>query len=57
LPEGEDYVYPIPVVEVSAQERRDLEKAWRRVLAGDGRAVRDYQKILARRPDLGRRRL
>jgi tetratricopeptide (TPR) repeat protein len=52
LPEGEDYVYPIPVVEVSAQERRDLEKAWRRVLAGDGRAVRDYQKILARRPDL-----
>jgi tetratricopeptide (TPR) repeat protein len=53
LPEGEDYVYPIPAAgEVSARERHDLEKAWRRVLAGDGRAVRDYQKILARRPDL-----
>jgi tetratricopeptide (TPR) repeat protein len=53
MPEGEDYVYPAPAVgEVSPRERRDLEKAWRRVLAGDGRAVRDYQKILSRRPDL-----
>jgi tetratricopeptide (TPR) repeat protein len=53
LPEGEDYVYPVPAAdEVSARERSDLEKAWRRVLAGDQRAVRDYQKILSRRPDL-----
>ena len=44
---------PAPAAgEVSAQERRDLEKAWRRVLAGDGRAVRDYQKVLERRPGL-----
>ncbi len=53
LPEGEDFVYPSPAAgEVSGRERHDLEKAWRRVLAGDGRAVRDYQKILSRRPDL-----
>lgn len=53
IPEGEDYVYPIPEAsQVSADERRDLEKAWRRVLAGDERAVGEYQKILNRRPDL-----
>ena len=53
IPEGEDYVYPSPGAgEVSARERQDLEKAWRRVLAGDGRAVGDYQKILSKRPDL-----
>jgi tetratricopeptide (TPR) repeat protein len=53
IPEGEDYVYPAPAAgEVSARERNDLEKAWRRVLAGDQRAVRDYQKILSKRPDL-----
>jgi tetratricopeptide (TPR) repeat protein len=53
IPPGEDYVYPLPASgEVSARERQDLEKAWRRVLAGDGRAVRDYQKILSKRPDL-----
>ena len=53
LPEGEDYVYPTPTVEtgVSARERNALEKAWRKVLAGDVEgAVRDYRKILSRRP-------
>ncbi len=53
IPEGEDYVYPLPPPgEVSARERQDLEKAWRRVLAGDERAIRDYQRILSKRPDL-----
>ncbi len=53
IPEGEDFVYPIPAAdEVSARQRRDLEKAWRRVLAGDERAVGDYQGILSRQPDL-----
>jgi Flp pilus assembly protein TadD len=55
LPEGEDYVYPTPTVEtgVSARERSALEKAWRKVLAGDVEgAVRDYRKILSRRPGL-----
>jgi tetratricopeptide (TPR) repeat protein len=53
IPEGEDYVYPLPAPgEVSARERRDLEKAWQRVLAGDERAIRDYRKILSKRPDL-----
>jgi len=55
LPEGEDYVYPTPTVEagVSAKERNALEKAWRKVLAGDVEgAVRDYRRILGRRPGL-----
>lgn len=53
IPEGEDFVYPIPAADqVSAGGRRDLEKAWRRVLAGDARSVGDYQKILSRQPDL-----
>ncbi len=55
LPEGEDYVYPTPRPEVgvSAKERNALEKAWRKVLAGDVKgAVRDYRKILDRRPGL-----
>jgi tetratricopeptide (TPR) repeat protein len=53
IPEGEDYVYPLPASgAVSARERRELEKAWQRVLAGDDRAIRDYQKILSRRPGL-----
>jgi tetratricopeptide (TPR) repeat protein len=55
LPDGEDYVYPTPTVEtgVSAKERNALEKAWRKVLAGDVEgAVRDYRKILGRRPGL-----
>jgi tetratricopeptide (TPR) repeat protein len=55
LPEGEDYVYPTPTPEtgVSAKERDALEKAWRKVLAGDVTgAVRDYGKVLDRRPGL-----
>jgi tetratricopeptide (TPR) repeat protein len=55
LPEGEDYVYPTPMPEasVSPKERNALEKAWRKVLAGDWEgALRDYRKILGRRPGL-----
>lgn len=55
LPEGEDYVYPTPTPEagVAARDRDALEKAWRKVLAGDVEgAVRDYRKVLDRRPGL-----
>jgi tetratricopeptide (TPR) repeat protein len=54
IPAGEDYVHP-PVApkEVSPQEAKDLEEAWRDVLSGDAEgAARRYQKLLARRPDL-----
>jgi len=54
-PEGEDYVYPTPTpeAEVSVKESDALEKAWRKVLAGDVEgAIRAYRKILDRRPGL-----
>jgi len=52
VPEGEDYVRPTTEGEVvSAGEARTLDEAWRRVLAGDAkRAIRDYQRLLRRRP-------
>ena len=55
LPEGEDYVYPTPTPEtgLSVKERNALEKAWQKVLTGDVEgAVRDYRKVLDRRPGL-----
>jgi Flp pilus assembly protein TadD len=50
IPEGEDYVRPAPAsVEVSADETRKLEEAWRKVLAGDAAAAaRDYERLLGR---------
>jgi len=55
LPEGEDYVYPTPTPEagLSVKERNALEKVWQKVLTGDVEgAVRDYRKVLDRRPGL-----
>jgi len=54
VPEGEDYVRPaIAPKEVSPEEAKALEEAWRDVLTGDtASAARRYQKLLARRPDL-----
>lgn len=54
-PESQDYVYPAPRPEagVSSSERESLEKAWRKVQAGDvAGAVRDYRKLLQRHPGL-----
>jgi tetratricopeptide (TPR) repeat protein len=54
IPEGEDYVRPaVAAKEVSPQEAKELEDAWRDVLSGDTEAAaRRYQKMLGRRPDL-----
>jgi tetratricopeptide (TPR) repeat protein len=54
IPEGEDYVRPAPAAkEVTPREAKELDEAWREVLSGDTEAaVRRYQKLLARRPDL-----
>lgn len=54
VPEGEDYVRPAPAAgEVPADEARKLDEAWRKVLTGDtGKAARDYERLLARHPDL-----
>jgi tetratricopeptide (TPR) repeat protein len=54
VPEGEDYVRPAPAEgEVSADEARKLDEAWRKVRAGDaGKAARDYERLLARHPGL-----
>jgi tetratricopeptide (TPR) repeat protein len=54
IPEGEDYVRPaVAPKEVSPREAKDLEDAWRDVLSGNTEpAVRRYQKLLGRHPDL-----
>ncbi len=55
IPEGEDYAYPTPLAEtgLSVKEKAALDKAWRKVLAGDVEgALRDYRKILGRTPGL-----
>ena len=54
IPQGEDYVRPaVAAKEVSPQEAKELEDAWRDVLSGGTEAaVRRYQKLLARRTDL-----
>ena len=54
IPEGEDYVRPaVAPSEVPPQEAKALDEAWREVLSGDtASAVRRYQRLLARRPDL-----
>jgi tetratricopeptide (TPR) repeat protein len=54
VPEGEDYVRPVPVPgEVSAAEARELDEAWRKVRTGDaGAAARDYERLLGRHPGL-----
>jgi tetratricopeptide (TPR) repeat protein len=54
LPEGEDYVLPAAAPgELSKDEARDLESAWRRIQAGDAaEAGRSLERLLARRPGL-----
>jgi thioredoxin-like negative regulator of GroEL len=53
IPEGEDYVAPAVPAEVPAGDRKALQEAWQDVLTGDtAAAVRQYEKLLARRPDL-----
>jgi tetratricopeptide (TPR) repeat protein len=54
IPQGEDYVRPaVAPKEASPREARELEEAWRDLLSGSTEsAVRRYQRLLTRRPDL-----
>ena len=54
LPEGEDYVFPgWAGKELRPEERREIEKAWRQVLAGDAAsAERTYRRLLREKPGL-----
>jgi tetratricopeptide (TPR) repeat protein len=52
IPEGEDYLYPVGRPgELTPEEARRAEEAWRSVLAGDAAAAEQaYGRLLARRP-------
>jgi tetratricopeptide (TPR) repeat protein len=52
LPEGEDYVFPVPAPgELPAAEAAALQTAWREVLAGQtASAVKRYEKLLKKFP-------
>lgn len=54
IPEGVDLVYPgVPPGALRGGEASQFQSAWDAVLAGDSaRAVREFQKLRARRPDL-----
>jgi Flp pilus assembly protein TadD len=54
VPDGEEYLFPASRPrELTADEARRVQKAWNAVLAGEtAEAIRDFSKLLARKPDL-----